>query len=188
MHGCTLHCNRRHLVAENISCCVLMNLNSNFFECLDWVKYQFKASQVVATEFSRVILMLPNLLIRVSAWLAFYDIPWCRLDGGVDASVDHIWPYAVGLNAGLVNTVLLHSLGHRNYSNCPFAQWCDGGSLWAQWTNNWGDFYRSRWHFYCQFCQHRCQIELAWRGSSLRSVCDLWCGFLLLSGRLWSTI
>ena len=39
-----------------------------------------------------------------------------------DTSVDHIWPYAVGLNVGLVNTVLLHSLGHRNYSNCPFAQ------------------------------------------------------------------
>ena len=39
-----------------------------------------------------------------------------------DTSVDHVWPYAVGLNAGLVNTVLLHSLGHRNYSNCPFAQ------------------------------------------------------------------
>ena len=54
-----------------------------------------------------------------SVFMTFPDGVWTV---EVDASVDHVWPYAVGLYAGLVYTVLLHSLGHRNYSNCPFAQ------------------------------------------------------------------
>ena len=54
-----------------------------------------------------------------SVFMTFPDGIWTV---EADTSVDHIWPYAVGLNAGLVNTVLLHSLGHRNYFNCPFAQ------------------------------------------------------------------